>query len=98
MGGGAAILAALETLAGADFLVAVEAVAAEALAADALNVLADVDFLAAWRDAVLREAAVREDALRTVWLRPALLLALAGRFFFTKRLFMEPDYIIRSNK
>jgi hypothetical protein len=44
------------------------------------------DFFVAWRETDLRDAATRVVDLRTAGLRPAL----AGRFFFTERLFMEP--------
>jgi hypothetical protein len=65
-----------EILAGPEFFAVLEAFAARTGA----------DFFAGCREASLREAAARVDDLRTAVLR----LALAGRFFFTERLFMEP--------
>ncbi|HXW40344.1 MAG TPA: hypothetical protein VEK75_04025 [Xanthobacteraceae bacterium] len=45
----------------------------------------------------LRAAAARAGSLRAGACKPALRLALAGRFFFTEFLFMEPNYSIQSN-
>jgi hypothetical protein len=53
--------------------------------AETLAARIGADFFTAWRAELLRDAAARVDALRAVCPRPAV----AGRFFFTKRLFME---------